>query len=715
MSTTEQMRIVNGARRGIHGFFDALSDMVPVDRQDKLNEARELWDKLYSNKIIMNPSEKCDVLLRTYRASAMLTSDGFVRSTETTRFENIDKFYTDAVEREDTLSETKWDNKGAFLTDVPLTRMPTDSIHNGTSLDCDGGSMRAKYGHAMRVMTFILNRDFRYEDCPEFLAPALNESSDNLRRMTPETAQMFQKAWEQDIGDYLEMLKKFREALNPAILNVMQKSGVGNVYAYNWFAAQGAEPEQRVETSQNRIFMSEMYPLFYAALTDLKDFTLQDAVTAGDLECVEACLARKFAVTEDRLRQFRGIQPYDIGYPHSISSNLLKNSGFLTSAMIPDLNEMDPETRRDFIRMSFVVSELENELSMSTPGGVRVRFSSLNEQEYVPYDDVKRAISNARDVSAWLYSIINIPANATAVTGTAHDVTSFRLPHIMKLVANGQPLKKVVDLINETADRMQGDYAYIKMRCPERNTPITMEWASMFRVPGIQLATGGTATVLTSLASMHEAFEESGCFMATAAGMAYETTRNYVSIRNRDDKLLGIILVEPMDLVKSASVERNGMDLPGGVLSVTPIAGATPGDIDELYKGLDDMRKTIADNPERINTYYIEAECNARKALLSEHVSGGAAVRKAAIYCHGIRVDRENFMNFINRLSYALPDELAAAQDRNDFIIKANSLAGVNDELAQEEVAARSTERGHHDGYVADERFLRVVSAPDIA
>lgn len=678
------MSIVKGNGQGINRFFDVLMDMVPLDRQEKLIEAKDIWNKLYSNKIILDPTDKIKVLLRTYRASAAITDDGFVRSTETTRFEDIDGFYDKTQEREDTLSEIKWDNKGEFLTDVPSDKHPSSTLESGTILDPDGASLRVKYEHAMRVMTFILNRDFRYEDCPEFLAPS-KKGGDDLRRMTPETITLFREAWEQDIGDYCEMVKTFREHLNPDILRVMASSCVRSVNGYNWFSAQGLLPEEKAEVSANRIVMSELYPLFYNKLTSLREFDLQDAITSGDIEKAETILAKKFDITPDRLRQFRYIEPGDIGFPCGISSYSLSSSGFLTSSSIPDMSGFDKEERRSFIKMSFMVSTLEKELSVGVSDGVTIRFASLEEQSVVTPEEIEKAIESARDVSSWLYSIINIPANATAVVRGNSQTTAFRMPNIMKILANGKPLREVVDLINTTADRMKGDRDFLRIRSPDKRSTVNMEWASMFRVPSLHLSTGGIATVLTTKKELEDTIDEAGRFMATAAGMAYETTRNYIAIRNNDEKLLGIILVEPKDFVKCAPTPYQHKDLPGGVLSIIMPPDVSPAQEEELYENLGELRAVLTDNPERVNLHYLDSEYQSRRAILAENVSGDPALRKAAIYCHGLKIDRDVFMSFVERLSYAFPEELVAAQDRNDFVIKSHSLALANEEIAKEE------------------------------
>ena len=87
--------------------------------------------------------------------------------------------------------------------------------------------------------------------------------------------------------------------------------------------------------------------------------------------------------------------------------------------------------------------------------------------------------------------------------------------------------------------------------------------------------------------------------------------------------------------------------------------------------------------------YYLDSEYQSRRAILAENISGDPALRKAAIYCHGLKIDRETFMTFIERLDYAFPEELAAAQNRNDFVIKSHSLALANEDMANEEKKKR--------------------------
>ena len=679
--------------KGMEKFLAYLIARTPQDKIPQVETALKIWANIHSNKIFENPTPDYHTLFRTYRGMAAITARGEVKTTEVVRFENYDLFTRDEEEREYTLAEIKWDNKGIMLTNASRKHAPSSSIYNGTAFDSDGDAQTSRLSHAIRTMTFILNRELRYDmdgisffNLPEGVSP----TSDNLKRLTPETEQAFKEAYLEDLEVYRQLRSNFIGRLDPEALSIMELAGDNSVKGYNWMCGFDVVEDIRNDMRASRQLATSKYPLCIEFLKNLNYTGIQDALTSG--QDIEPSLAEALQTSEANLRCFEGICPEDIGLKGQASTYDART--FIKSASLPaNLEDMPLEERRAFVRSTFLVAKLESAIlnGRVSDGKVTSLKFVTSSTPLPPEDDIKKAIENCRYVSAWLYTIANMTSDALAGQG---NNSYQRMPQLLTVVTSGQDVSTAVSVINDIADHIAEDRGLILRRFPSRQPGIAMEWASMFRENTKRLTNGTICRVLTSKDDMDLAFQQIKRFIASAYGVAFETTKQYVMFTNNDGKPLGIATVSPDKILKGI-IPVNLDDDIWGVDSIAYVRDASDADKQEMRDNVIEFKRFILNSPDSVHIGYVESEQQSRQALAREHYRQSPAIIKAKIYSPGLDVSDDAFQGIMRAFRRILPEPLQNITDRDDFARAALAHVELQEDAIREEAEFRNRSQIH--------------------
>ncbi len=665
--------------RGMSGFRDFLRSRVGPDEAVMVDRIMGHWSRLHGNRVIENPTKDYAALLRTYRGLAALGHDGRLRTTEVVRLEDVNLFHSDERERVAVLSETKWNDAGQFLVDMPS--VGSASLSKGTWLDSDGSTLRARCGHAMRAMTLLLNSEFRYGDCPGFLESGQgipNCSPGNLRRMTPEAASQFEKAWEADIACYMEARQKFLTYIDPQIIRVMTHAKIKAVSAYNWLRGTDAVLDMVDSMSRARVLLVNAFPLMHEAFRDNGNLDMQDMIETvaenvkmgvisnerdmlallDDRQDMVVCsaLGKYYGVQNMQVLNFRSVRADDIGVDEAPSSFEIRNL-LRTSPMFPGDHDVDPGERRKIIRASFLTSAFEQEISKYAEG-----VTLTSPEAELDEDRVKDAIKIVGDVGAWLTTTIKVPIDGMREANGSRAT----LPNMLGLTLTNTPIDVAADRIlnihrisRRLIDSMRVHHGF--------REPMSMEWASMFKQPSHFLS-AGRIRVLTNGDEIERLANRMDILLPSAAGRAFSSINNYVEIADQDGELAGLLSINPETLHNSAGFESENHNAPWVLRR-----WAVPGKEDVIAGCINNIRQMVSDNPDIINLRYLRAERNERMATLGEMLglmSSETDPRlQMVIYSNGIDWRSPRAVEtMLCRIEEFMPDGLRGFTDRETFL-----------------------------------------------
>ncbi len=716
-------------------FGDRLVEMAGPEYGEGIAQVVAAWRGVHGMSLLYHPTEKIRLAMRGYRFCAAIMEDGTLHSAEVVHMADPAGFFVDGKVRASTLDSLQWSDEANFL--IEGEQKPSSSLSVGSWMDFSGQNLMARWSHAMRVMTFLLNSKFRFGDCPAFLEDTNTAGGiqGTLRRMTPEVENLFFDAWQAYSRGYLPVRQGFVSHLDARMIAALKDAGMGEIKSYNWLIGKGVNNEDHADLyGAVRLKLTQTYPLLMPTFMDNSRFGIQDAIDAivdmamdeamkagaeagsqverakalldqsdenGDfalpslragVDAVARAVALRFHVDDGIIAALRGITVAEIGIKACLSDHGLQS--LFASRGLLSVKNLPVEDRKGTLKDVFQKSRLEAAMSRILNDVIMLELPQVSGA--VSQDDVTKAIRRLQDVSGWVYA--NITLGLSQVSGQTS------VPSLMNLISNQRPFDEVVALINGIYEKGREITKRLQMTSPARvKSGEELSWDVMIPQPLIKLGKF-RATFLSSEVEVRNAALRIDALMPTASGRAFTTATNYVLLERIDgagNAAIGVIAVNPKALKKSAFEEYYHND--GESPDPRWIVGRwDKGDERlEVNAAIAEFRQHFLEDPDAIRLERVEAEAIARSHLLRDRLripetteNGRSPFENpkflAAVYGGGVNVSEQTALQAWAAIAAHCPEHLRgyrsgleAIQALRDFRVGLRSrTASIEDEMA---------------------------------